>query len=83
VEFVEQNRQALADLNLAWLEEPVFPPEDFASPRRLRAGPAPIAAGKTVYRAPVRRSEVCLLRVSQFWVQSMPERKLWENLVGF
>jgi len=46
VEFVEQNRQALADLNLAWLEEPVFPPEDFASLRRLRVGPAPIAAGE-------------------------------------
>ncbi len=46
VEFVEQNRDALDSLRLAWLEEPVFPPEDYASLRRLRGQPAPIAAGE-------------------------------------
>jgi L-alanine-DL-glutamate epimerase-like enolase superfamily enzyme len=46
VEFVEQNRAALEELNLAWLEEPVFPPEDYAALRSLRGRPAPIAAGE-------------------------------------
>lgn len=46
VEFVEHNRAVLERLDLAWLEEPVFPPEDYASLRRLRGQPAPIAAGE-------------------------------------
>jgi L-alanine-DL-glutamate epimerase-like enolase superfamily enzyme len=36
----------LADLGVAWLEEPTFPPEDFSALRRLRNGKLPIAAGE-------------------------------------
>jgi len=37
----------LADLDLAWLEEPVYPPDDHAGLARLRAlAPMPIAAGE-------------------------------------
>ena len=46
VDFVEQNAAALESFNLAWLEEPVFPPEDYAALRGLRGRPAPIAAGE-------------------------------------
>lgn len=46
VDFVEQNRRRLETLDLAWLEEPVFPPEDFLSLKRLRGNPSPIAAGE-------------------------------------
>jgi L-alanine-DL-glutamate epimerase-like enolase superfamily enzyme len=45
-EFVEQNRARLEALRLAWLEEPVFPPEDYAALAGLRGRPAPIAAGE-------------------------------------
>jgi L-alanine-DL-glutamate epimerase-like enolase superfamily enzyme len=44
--FVEEHRGDLEDLDLAWLEEPVFPPEDYAALKRLRGRPAPIAAGE-------------------------------------
>lgn len=44
-EFVEQHRERLAALNLTWLEEPVYPPEDFATLSGLR-GSLPIAAGE-------------------------------------
>ena len=44
--FVEENRGRLEKLSLAWLEEPVFPPEDFEALRALRGKPAPIAAGE-------------------------------------
>ena len=46
VEFVARNAGALGDLNLSWLEEPIFPPEDYAALRSLRGKPAPIAAGE-------------------------------------
>ena len=37
------------DLNLTWLEEPVYPPDDHAGLARLRAAsPTPIAAGENV-----------------------------------
>jgi L-alanine-DL-glutamate epimerase-like enolase superfamily enzyme len=37
----------LADLELAWLEEPIYPPDDHAGLARLRAvAPMPIAAGE-------------------------------------
>jgi L-alanine-DL-glutamate epimerase-like enolase superfamily enzyme len=45
-EFVRENAEHLARLNLWWLEEPVFPPEDFEALRRLRRSPSPIAAGE-------------------------------------
>ena len=39
--------RSLADLHLAWLEEPVYPPDDHAGLARLRAlAPMPIAAGE-------------------------------------
>ena len=38
-----------ADLKLAWIEEPVYPPDDHAGLARLRsASPAPIAAGENI-----------------------------------
>jgi len=37
---------ALADLKLAWLEEPIFPPEDFATLASLRGQGVPISAGE-------------------------------------
>ncbi len=46
VEFVEQNRKRLENLALTWLEEPVFPPEDFSALRRLRGPGLAIAAGE-------------------------------------
>lgn len=46
VEFVEQHRPQLAALQLAWLEEPVFPPEDFAALASLRGQGLRIAAGE-------------------------------------
>ncbi len=36
----------LVDLGVSWLEEPVFPPEDFAALGRLRGHGLPIAAGE-------------------------------------
>ena len=41
--------RAWADLNLTWLEEPVYPPDDHAGLARLRsASPIPIAAGENI-----------------------------------
>lgn len=37
---------ALADLQLAWLEEPIFPPEDFAMLASLRGQGVPLSAGE-------------------------------------
>ncbi|KAF1020406.1 MAG: D-galactarolactone cycloisomerase [Paracidovorax wautersii] len=37
---------ALRDLGLAWLEEPIFPPEDFATLRSLRGQGVPLSAGE-------------------------------------
>jgi L-alanine-DL-glutamate epimerase-like enolase superfamily enzyme len=45
-EFVHDNRSRIAGFDLAWLEEPIFPPEDFAALAALRGEPAPIAAGE-------------------------------------
>lgn len=45
-EFVERHRRQLEALHLAWLEEPVFPPEDFDALGRLRRPGLPIAAGE-------------------------------------
>lgn len=39
-------RNPLAELDIAWLEEPIFPPEDFAALRRLRGDTLAIAAGE-------------------------------------
>ena len=50
--FVEENRVRLEKLSLAWLEEPVFPPEDFEALKALRGKPAPIAAGEKIGRQP-------------------------------
>jgi D-galactarolactone cycloisomerase len=42
-------RDMLRPYNLAWLEEPVYPPDDFASLAKLReAGGVPIAAGENL-----------------------------------
>jgi D-galactarolactone cycloisomerase len=38
--------RALSDLDLTWLEEPVWPPEDYAGLARVRAEGVPIAAGE-------------------------------------
>lgn len=46
VEFVERHRAELDTLGLTWLEEPVFPPEDFAALARLRGRDLRIAAGE-------------------------------------
>lgn len=45
VDFVEKNRARLEALNLTWLEEPIYPPEDFQALSSLR-GSIPIAAGE-------------------------------------
>jgi len=37
---------ALAELQLAWLEEPIFPPEDFATLASLRGHGVPLSAGE-------------------------------------
>jgi D-galactarolactone cycloisomerase len=38
-----------AELNLAWIEEPIYPPDDHSGLARLRAvSPAPIAAGENI-----------------------------------
>ncbi|MFZ4758340.1 MAG: mandelate racemase/muconate lactonizing enzyme family protein [Burkholderiaceae bacterium] len=43
------NARALEAVRLAWLEEPVWPPEDFRGLARVRAAaPMPIAAGENV-----------------------------------
>nr|WP_278116117.1 mandelate racemase/muconate lactonizing enzyme family protein [Mesorhizobium sp. WSM4875]WIE94642.1 mandelate racemase/muconate lactonizing enzyme family protein [Mesorhizobium sp. WSM4875] len=46
VEFVERNRKALGDLHLTWLEEPIYPPEDFKALASLRGKGLAIAAGE-------------------------------------
>jgi L-alanine-DL-glutamate epimerase-like enolase superfamily enzyme len=45
-EFIARHRAELAALQLSWLEEPIFPPEDFAALAALRDGRLPIAAGE-------------------------------------
>jgi L-alanine-DL-glutamate epimerase-like enolase superfamily enzyme len=45
-EFVDRERGRLDALQLAWLEEPVFPPEHFAALAETRSPPLPIAAGE-------------------------------------
>ncbi|MCU1785313.1 mandelate racemase/muconate lactonizing enzyme family protein [Pseudomonas sp. 13B_2.1_Bac1] len=37
---------ALADLKLVWLEEPIFPPEDFATLASFRGNGVPLSAGE-------------------------------------
>jgi L-alanine-DL-glutamate epimerase-like enolase superfamily enzyme len=44
--FVERNRARLQELSVAWLEEPIFPPEDFAGLARLRSPGLALAAGE-------------------------------------
>jgi len=44
--FIAQHRRALAALDLTWLEEPIFPPEDFAALAALRGPDLKIAAGE-------------------------------------
>ena len=47
-EAVEFGR-AVAGLNIAWVEEPIWPPEDFMAIARVRAaGHTPIAAGENI-----------------------------------
>jgi len=46
---VENTREwlpALRDMKLAWLEEPIFPPEDFATLASLRGQGVPLSAGE-------------------------------------
>lgn len=40
---------AVRDLHLLWLEEPVWPPEDYEALARTRAGGVPVAAGENEY----------------------------------
>lgn len=44
--FVRENIKPLRDLDLTWLEEPIYPPEDFAALKALRGLGLPIAAGE-------------------------------------
>jgi len=46
VDFVTRHRDELNALNLTWLEEPIFPPEDFAALGSLRGQGLAIAAGE-------------------------------------
>ena len=46
VDFVRDNCAHLERLELAWIEEPIFPPEDFLSLKELRGKPSSIAAGE-------------------------------------
>ena len=50
-EFVDEHRDDLVGARLEWLEEPVFPPEDFAALAAMRGGPFPIAAGENLSTA--------------------------------
>lgn len=46
---VEQSKEvleAVRDLNLRWIEEPVWPPDDYAGLARLREAGTPISAGE-------------------------------------
>jgi D-galactarolactone cycloisomerase len=48
-ESIAMNRD-LAEADLLWLEEPVWPPEDYAALARVRAaGPAAVAAGENAF----------------------------------
>jgi L-alanine-DL-glutamate epimerase-like enolase superfamily enzyme len=44
--FVQAHRSRFEELGLAWLEEPIFPPEDYAAYHALRSPRLPIAAGE-------------------------------------
>ncbi|MCP8896198.1 mandelate racemase/muconate lactonizing enzyme family protein [Shinella daejeonensis] len=46
VDFVEANRKELDALQLTWLEEPIYPPEDFTALAGLRGKGLNIAAGE-------------------------------------
>jgi L-alanine-DL-glutamate epimerase-like enolase superfamily enzyme len=46
VGWLESERQRLESVGLAWLEEPIFPPEDFATLHALRSPKLRIAAGE-------------------------------------
>ena len=45
-DFVETNRSRIEALNLAWLEEPIYPPEDFIGLHALRHKRLPISGGE-------------------------------------
>lgn len=49
--FVARHADRLAAVAPEWIEEPVFPPEDFAALARLRRGPFAIAAGENLTTA--------------------------------
>ncbi|ANY84062.1 mandelate racemase (plasmid) [Microvirga ossetica] len=44
--FARDSIDQLIDLRTSWLEEPIFPPEDFAALKRLRGSGLAIAAGE-------------------------------------
>lgn len=44
--FIAQNRDRISSFGLDWLEEPVFPPEDFHAYAALRGNPAAVGAGE-------------------------------------
>jgi len=50
-EFTRKAIPELKELNTYWLEEPVFPPEDFSLLKNLRKTGIPIAAGENVCTA--------------------------------
>lgn len=45
-QFVEAERASFESLGLAWLEEPIFPPEDYVGLHALRSPRLPVAAGE-------------------------------------
>ena len=47
-EEVREKARTLADCRLRWLEEPVWPPEDYAGIAMVRATGAKIAAGENM-----------------------------------
>jgi len=65
---IEQTREyipELIDLKTRWLEEPVFPPEDFHSLAQLRGEGLPIATGENACTA-FQFQEICRLGAADF-----------------
>lgn len=48
VEEAERRAEPLRALNLGWLEEPIWPPDDYVGLARLRKSGVPLAAGENV-----------------------------------
>lgn len=60
VEDAREWLPALAELDLAWLEEPIFPPEDFSTLASLRGHGVPISAGENWCTAVQFENALCM-----------------------